>query len=126
MGGRRVTRKRPLMPAFQWMVFDADLEPVIGSEQGGRRPVLVVSDEDFNQTMPNATVLPLTSTQRKLYPSEVILPGGVAGQPLTSIVLAHQIRTISKRRFGRAYGMLNDAQIRDAILDAMREHLNLE
>jgi len=76
-------------------VFEASLDPVTGAEQKGRRPVLVVSDEEFNQAMPNVTVLPLTSTKRQLYPSEVLLPGGKAGQSLESIVMAHQIRTIS-------------------------------
>lgn len=84
------------MPAFQWAVMEADLDPVAGAEQKGIRPVLIISNEEFNQAMPNVTVLPLTSTQRRLYPSEVLLPKGRAGQPLDSIIMAHQVRTISK------------------------------
>ena len=53
------------MPRYQWAVFEADLDPVRGSEQRGRRPVLVVSDEDFNVAIPRVTVLPLTSTERR-------------------------------------------------------------
>src|SRR3989442_12055693 len=100
------------MPPWQWAVVDADLDPVRGSEQRGRRPVLVVSNEDFNQAMPNLTVLPLTSTQRALYPAEVVLPGGAAGQPRDSIVMAHQIRTIAKERVARRFAYLFERYLR--------------
>jgi mRNA interferase MazF len=61
------------MTAFQWAVMQANLDPAIGTEQKGIRPVLIISNEDYNQTIPNVTVLPLTSTKRRLYPSEVFL-----------------------------------------------------
>lgn len=113
-------------PPLQWSVANADLDPVRGSEQRGARPVLIVSNEEFNQAMPNVTVLPLTSTQRRLYPSEVLLPRGVAGQPLDSIVLAHQVRTISKERLGHLIGRLEDEPLRSAVRAALLEHLDLE
>ncbi len=111
---------------FQWALVEADLEPRRGSEQGGRRPVLIVSNEAFNQAMPNLTVLPLTSTQRRLYPSEAFLPKGQAGQPRDSIVLAHQIRTISKERLHRLLGYLEDEPARQKVIQAIRDHLDLE
>jgi len=114
------------MPAFQWTVYEANLDPVAGAEQKGIRPVLIVSNEEFNQAMPNVTVLPMTSTQRRLYPSEIPLPEGKAGQPLESIVMAHQIRTISKQRLGKAVGYLDDIQIRHEIHEAIKEHLDME
>lgn len=83
------------MPGFQWAIMEANLDPAAGAEQKGTRPVLIISSEEFNQAVPNVTVLPLTSTQRRLYPSEVLLPKEKAGQPLESIIMAHQIRTIS-------------------------------
>ena len=104
----------------------ADLDPVRGSEQRGLRPVLVISNEEFNQAIPNVSVLPLTSTQRRLYPSEVFLPRGKAGQPLDSIVMAHQIRTISKHRLRSSIGYLDDPDLRQAVRDAIKEHLDLE
>ena len=113
------------MPPLQWAVVEADLDPVRGSEQRGLRPVLIVSNEDFNQAMPNVTVLPLTSTRRQLYPSEVVLPRGSAGQPLDSIVLAHQVRTISKQRLRRVFGSLDDRALRRAVQDALEEHFDL-
>lgn len=88
--------------------------------------MLIVSNEEFNQAMPNITILPLTSTQRRLYPSEILLPKRKAGQPLESIVMAHQIRTISKQRLGRLLGYLDDAQLRQEIHRAIKEHLDME
>jgi mRNA interferase MazF len=114
------------MPVYQWAVAIADLDPVRGSEQRGRRPVLVVSNEDFNQAMPNLTVLPLTSTQRTLYPAEVRLPGGAAGQPLDSIVMAHQVRTIAKERVGRVLGYVEGEELRQAVREAIADHFDLD
>lgn len=67
---------------YQWCVFLATLDPVSGSEQGGRRPVLVVSRERINQLLPVVNVIPLTSKKsadRAIYPNEVLLPAGTAG-----------------------------------------------
>ncbi len=114
------------MPAFQWVVMEANLDPVAGSEQKGIRPVLIVSNEEFNQAMPNVTVLPLTSTKRRLYPSEVFLPRGKVGQPMDSIIMAHQIRTISKQRLQRLIGHLEDPQLRDEVCTVIKEHLDLD
>ncbi|MDP2917459.1 MAG: type II toxin-antitoxin system PemK/MazF family toxin [Dehalococcoidia bacterium] len=114
------------MPGFQWAVMEANLDPVAGAEQKGTRPVLIVSNEEYNQAMPNVTVLPLTSTQRRLYPSEVLLAEGKAGQPLESIIMAHQIRTISKKRLGRLLGHLDDPQLRHKVREAIKEHLELD
>ncbi|MDP2920336.1 MAG: type II toxin-antitoxin system PemK/MazF family toxin [Dehalococcoidia bacterium] len=114
------------MPGLQWAVFEANLDPVAGAEQKGTRPVLIVSNEEFNQAMSNVTILPLTSTQRHLYPSEVLLPEGKAGQPAESIIMAHQIRTISKRRLGKLLGYLEDAGLRQEVQRAIKEHLDME
>lgn len=101
----------------QWHIFQANLDPVTGSEQRGTRPVLVVSDEDFNQLMPVVTVLPLTSSKpgRQIYPNEVLLPKGTAGLPEDSIVMAHQIRTISKTRLKDLYGTIQNKPLRESI-----------
>ncbi len=110
---------------YQWAAIDVDLSPAVGSEQGGRRAVLAVSNEAVNQAMPVLTVLPLTSTQRRLYPAGVSLPKRVAGQPLNSIVMAHQIRTISKQRVSRLVGYLTDRSLRQQVQQALRDHLDL-
>ena len=114
------------MPVFQWAIMEANLDPAAGAEQKGTRPVLIASNEEYNQVMPNVTVLPLTSTKRRLYPSEVFLPQGKAGQPLDSIIMAHQIRTISKKRLKGLLGYLEDPQLRDEVCAAIKEHLGLD
>ena len=114
------------MAALQWAVFEANLDPVAGAEQKGTCPVLIVSNEEFNQAMPNVTILPLTSTRRRLYPSEVLLLEGKAGQPLESIIMAHQVRTISKKRLRGMLGYLDDAQLRQEVHKAIKEHLDIE
>lgn len=111
---------------FQWAVVEVNLNPVRGSEQAGRRPVLIVSNEEFNQVTSNVTVLPLTSTPRSLYPSEVRLPQHAAGQSADSLVMAHQIRTITKQRVGRVLGQLEDLGLQEAVREAIREHLDLD
>jgi mRNA interferase MazF len=115
-----------MMPPLRWALIEASLDPARGSEQRGRRPVLVVSNEEFNQAVPNLTVLPLTTTPRRLYPSEVFLPRGVAGQPMDSIIMAHQMRTISKERLGDPLGYLEDPSLRSAVEQAIREHFDLD
>jgi len=114
------------MATFQWAVYAANLNPVIGAEQKGTRPVLITSNEEYNQSMPNVTILPLTSTKRRLYPSEVSLPQGKAGQPLDSIIMAHQIRTISKQRLKNLLGHLEDRSLRTEVCNAIKDHLDLD
>jgi len=113
--------------SLKWSVFMADLNPVIGSEQQGRRPVLVISDETTNSVMPVVTILPVTSLKkgRRVYPNEALLKKGVAGLMADSIVLAHQIRTISKQRLINCLGDISDTNLQIQISDAMRVHLNL-
>ena len=60
---------------YKWRIFLANLDPVVGSEQGKTRPVLVISEEEINQILPVVNVLPITSRKpgRKVYPNEVLL-----------------------------------------------------
>ena len=113
------------MPAWKWAVVLADLDPTVGSEQAGRRPVLVVSNEDSNQALANVTVLPLTSTKRTIYPAETLLPANLAGQPHDSIIMAHQIRTISKSRIVKIYGHLADVTLQGRVREAIADQLDL-
>jgi len=110
---------------YRWAVFWADLCPVIGSEQAGRRPVLVVSSEEVNQTLTTVTVMPLSSARsgRRVYPTEVLLPSGVTGLPKDSLVLTHQIRTIAKERLGERCGELGAVHLQEEIWRALRRYL---
>jgi len=113
---------------MQWTVFVASLDPTAGSEQAGRRPVLVFSRERLNQVLPVVNVLPITSrksARRTIYPNEVLLPAGTAGLPQESIVLCYQIRTLDKRRLEQTIGVLADPSVRAAIAEAVRFQLEL-
>lgn len=112
---------------YKWSIFIADLNPVQGSEQRGKRPVLVISDEDFNKLMPVVTILPITSLKegRTVYPNEALLRRGTASLSHDSIVLAHQIRTISKQRLKDMLGSIGDRGAQETINGALRIHLNL-
>jgi mRNA interferase MazF len=66
----------------QWHVFLASLDPSKGSEQAGRRPVLLIGREEINQLLPVVNVIPLTSRkspERIIYPNEILLPAGSGG-----------------------------------------------
>lgn len=113
---------------IRWGIYRADLGSGEGSEQAGARPVLVVSNDSFNQVMPVVTVLPLTSKKpgRRIYPGEVLLARGETNLPGDSIVMAHQIRTISKRRLRSLYGYVTDAGTREKVVAALKIHLDIE
>src|SRR5215207_4002186 len=98
------------MSVERWSVWRANLDPVVGSEQGRTRPVLVLSQTALNGILPVVNVLPITSRKagRRIYPNEALLQAGSAGLTLESIVLCYQIRTLDKHRLGRAFGMLDD------------------
>lgn len=117
-----------MIEPWRWRALLAVLNPVVGSEQAGTRPVLVVSEEDYNSVMPLVTILPLTSRKpgRQVYPNEVLLSQGVAGLTTDSIVLAHQVRTIAKGRLRKALGILEDQGLRSQVLEALKGHLGLE
>lgn len=113
----------------RWGLYWADLAPVLGSEQGGRRPVLVVSNDGFNRASGLVTVVSLTKWQGKPhrpYPFEVLLPAGVAGNAEASIVLPHQIRTIARQRLGSRLGELTDPLLQEQIENRLLEHLDIE
>ena len=115
------------MANYQWKTFWADLEPTRGSEQAGTRPVLVVSSEAVNQALPIVSVLPLTTAgeDRKIYPTEARLPGDKAGLPHDSIAMAHQIRTISKKRIETECGTVKDEELKIKVKNALRTYLDL-
>lgn len=80
-------------------IYYADLNPVIGSEQGGTRPVLIISNNIGNRHSPTVIIAAITSrvhTKKKL-PTHLYL-GGVEGLPENSIILFEQLRTIDKSR----------------------------
>ena len=91
-------------------IFYADLSPVIGSEQGGLRPVLIVQNDVGNRYSPTVIAAAITSKMSKTkLPTHIDVPGEDAGLAKDSIVLLEQIRTIDKKRLKEKMGHLDEA-----------------
>ena len=88
-------------------LYYADLSPVVGSEQGGVRPVLVVQNDIGNKYSPTVIAAAVTSQLGKAkLPTHIALSAGEYGLPKDSVVLLEQIRTIDKRRLRDKIGEL--------------------
>jgi mRNA interferase MazF len=111
----------------RWSIWRANLDPVVGSEQGRSRPVLVISDTALNDILPVVNVLPITSRKpgRRIYPNEALLSTGTAGLTEDSIVLCYQIRTLDKQRLSRFYGRIDDSERQEEILTALCFQLSI-
>ena len=98
------------MNISRWEIWLANLDPVVGSEQGKTRPVLIISATALNQILPVVNVLPITSRKpnRRIYPNEALISAGTAGLVSESIVLCYQIRTLDKQRLTKKFGTIND------------------
>lgn len=90
-------------------IFYADLSPVVGSEQGGTRPVLIVQNDTGNRHSPTVIAAAITSqTGKAKLPTHIDLAGHDVGLTKDSVVLLEQIRTIDKRRLREHMGRLDD------------------
>ncbi len=90
-------------------VFYADLSPVVGSEQGGVRPVLVIQNDIGNKYSPTIIVAAITSQINKAkLPTHVEIKASEYGLAKDSVVLLEQIRTIDKKRLREKIGRFND------------------
>ena len=88
-------------------LFSACLDPVVGSEQGGIRPVLVVQNDVGNRYSPTVIVLAVTGQVNKTrLPTHVPVAAGNTGLQKDSVVLAEQIRTLDKRRLRERAGQI--------------------
>lgn len=99
------------------------LEPVLGCEQGGRRPVIVVSNDMGNRYGRTVVVVPVTTGAKPGLPTHVQL-GGHAGLRQGSIALCEQVRTVDKRRLVRLVGRL-DARAMSLVDAALEVALGL-
>ncbi len=89
-----------------------DLNPVLGTEQAGIRPVVVVQIDQANDVSPHTIIAPFTSKiRRALLPSHVFVPAGVGGLNQDSVILCEQIRVIDKSRIIKFIGHLDDNYI---------------
>jgi|SRR5712691_6975245 len=109
-------------------VYWADLAPRSGSEQQGRRPVIVISHDAFNQTQSwrSIIVVPLsTSTaQAGRGPSAVPLGRGAAGLTRESVALCHQVTTLDRAKLAQRIGELNSIEL-DLVEAGLRAAMDL-
>ena len=89
-------------------IYYADLSPVVGSEQGGIRPVLIVQNDVGNRFSPTVIAAAITSQKEKSkLPTHIEIPSSNCGLSKDSVVLLEQIRTIDKKRLKERMGELN-------------------
>lgn len=90
-------------------IYYADLSPVVGSEQGGVRPVLIVQNDVGNKYSPTVIAAAITSQREKSkLPTHIEINAQNCGLAKNSVVLLEQIRTIDKKRLKERMGMLDE------------------
>ncbi len=106
-------------------IYFADLSPVVGSEQGGTRPVLVLQNDIGNQYSPTTIVAAITSQISKAkLPTHVEVTAKSSGLEKDSVILLEQIRTIDKSRLKEKVTTLNE-EIMEKIAQAIEISLGL-
>ena len=91
-------------------IYYADLSPVVGSEQGGVRPVLIIQNDTGNRHSPTVIAAAITSqTGKAKLPTHIELAAACCGLPKDSVILLEQIRTLDKRRLRECMGRVDGA-----------------
>jgi len=107
-------------------IYFADLNPVLGSEQGGFRPVLIIQNDIGNKYSPTVIVSAITSQiQKAKLPTHVELPVSISNLEKDSVILLEQIRTIDKRRLKKWVARL-DKTIMNKVDEALLISLGLK
>ena len=108
-------------------MFYADLSPVVGSEQGGIRPVLIIQNDLGNKYSPTVIAAAITSqTNKNKLPTHIELGENTSGLKTNSVVLTEQIRTIDKSRLKEKIGHIDDTQIMHKLNNALGVSFGLE
>ena len=106
-------------------IYYADLSPVVGSEQGGIRPVLIVQNNVGNRFSPTVIAAAITSQQSKAnLPTHIPLNADSSGLSKDSVVLLEQMRTIDKRRLKEKMGRVDETSM-SAVNNAISISLGL-
>src|SRR6185436_1454086 len=110
-------------------IYWADLVPRSGSEQTGRRPVLLISHDAFNEipAWRSIIVVPITTSasQGKRGPTVVQLPDGSAGLSKTSFALCHQVTTLDRAKLARRLGTLSTDALRE-VAEGLKAAMDLD
>lgn len=95
-------------------IYYADLSPVVGSEQGGLRPVLIIQNDVGNRYSPTVIAAAITSRMGKnRLPTHIDIHADRVGLAKDSVVLLEQVRTLDKRRLKEKMGHLDDGMMND-------------
>ena len=101
-------------------MFYADLSPVVGSEQGGIRPVLIIQNDLGNKYSPTVIAAAITSqTGKNKLPTHIEIDSNLCGLKSNSVVLTEQIRTIDKSRLKERIGHIDDENIINQVNNAL-------
>lgn len=107
-------------------IYYADLSPVVGSEQGGVRPVLIVQNDTGNRHSPTVIAAAITSQMGKAkLPTHIELKAQSYGLPKESVVLLEQIRTLDKKRLRQRMGQV-DGAVMEKVDDAIAVSFGLK
>ena len=108
-------------------MFYADLSPVVGSEQGGIRPVLIIQNDLGNKYSPTVIAAAITSqTNKTKLPTHIEIQGNTKGLKNDSVILTEQIRTIDKSRLKEKIGHIDDIKIMNKINNALGVSFGLD
>ncbi len=108
-------------------MFYADLSPVVGSEQGGVRPVIIIQNDIGNKHSPTVIAAAITSqTGKNKLPTHIEIGAENSGLKSNSVVLAEQIRTIDKSRLKEKIGHIDDNIVMNKINNALGVSFGLE
>ena len=88
-----------------------NLSPVVGSEQDGIRPAVIIQNDKGNKYSPTIIILPITSKNKNFLPTHIKINGNIYGLPKDSVILAEQIRTVDKRRIVKKIGKLDEKML---------------
>ena len=109
-------------------IYWADLVPRSGAEQTGRRPVIVISHDGFNQSLSwrSIIVVPISTSasQGRRGLTVVEIPGGAAGLPKTCLAVCHQVTTLDRAKLTKRIGTLSPEVLR-LVEEALKAALDL-
>ena len=108
-------------------MFYADLSPVVGSEQGGIRPVVIIQNDLGNKYSPTVIAAAITSqTNKNRLPTHIEIDAGAEGLKNNSVILTEQIRTIDKSRLKEKIGHIDDVNVINKINNALGVSFGLD
>ena len=111
------------MKIKQREIYEVYLDPVKGSEQGGRRPAVVISGNLANENLNTIIVCPLTSKLKHYYGNLILKEGYPYGLTQTSEVMTIHIRSIAKERLQKRLGIISNSEL-DQLKDTLQKILS--